>query len=257
MLKSPELLFTLFGLLVGSFLNVVIYRLPRLMSIGMSRSKCTSCGKQIHWYENIPVISYLFLRGKCSKCGSGISWRYPFVELVTALGAWFIAPEYITAESTLYFGLYFSVFCILLSQFMIDLEHKLLMDSLNLLLVVLFLVFAWLENDWAFSLIGGALGFGLPLAITWVFYKLRGVVGLGGGDIKLYGALGLYLGAQGIIHNMVFSCGVGAVLGGLLLAARIIKREEPIPFGPFIISVAIFQIYWPQDFQSIMSWVFG
>ena len=254
---SFQVTLTVFGLLVGSFLNVVIYRLPRLMSITWVRSKCPKCGKKIYWYENIPVISYIFLMGKCSACKSKISIKYPIIELITAVGAYFIAPEYLTSESLLYFILYFTVFCILLSQFMIDLEHKLLMDSLNLILALVFLVFTYKEGDWLFSIIGGLVGFGVPLAITWLFYKLRGVVGLGGGDIKLYGALGIYLGGHGIIHNMVFSCGLGAILGGLLLATGVIKRDQPIPFGPFIIVIAAFQIFFHKEFQQMVGLIFG
>lgn len=227
------------------------------MSITWVRSKCPKCGKKIYWYENVPVVSYLFLRGKCSGCETKISIKYPIIELITAIGAFLIAPEYLTDESLLYFGLYFAIFCILLSQFMIDLEHKLLMDSLNFVLALIFLVFVYLEGDWVFSLIGGAVGFGVPLAITWLFYKLRGVVGLGGGDIKLYGALGLYLGGQGIIHNMVFSCGLGAILGGLLLATGVIKRDQPIPFGPFIIVIAAFQIFYHNEFGQMVGMIFG
>lgn len=252
-----DFVFTLFGLLVGSFLNVVIYRLPRLMSITWVRSKCTSCGKLIYWYENIPVISYLFLRGKCSSCKSKISPRYPLIELVVACAAWILAPESFSITSIAYFIFGFGVFCILLSQFMIDLDHKLLMDSLNIALALFFIVFSYFHFSWQFSLLGAVVGFVLPYGVTWLFYVLRGVVGLGGGDIKLFCVLGIYLGAQGVIHNMVFSCGLGAIIGGGLLVFKLIKREEPIPFGPFIITIAAWQIYYPENFQKMIIYIFG
>ena len=256
-MNSHDIVLTLFGLLVGSFLNVVIYRLPRLMSITWVRSKCTSCGKKIFWYENIPVISYIFLRGKCSACGAKISLKYPIVEVVAAVAAYFLSPPYLTTDTLFYFALYFSIFCIFLSQFVIDLEHKLLMDSLNICLALLFLVFTYQESNWVYSIVGGAVGFGVPLGITWLFYKIRGVVGLGGGDIKLYGVLGIYLGAQGVIHNMVFSCGLGALIGGLLFITGVIKRNQPIPFGPFIILVAFMQVFFHSQFNSFVSLIFG
>lgn len=247
----------IFGLLIGSFLNVIIYRLPRLMNITWVRSSCTRCGKTILWYENIPVVSYLFLLGKCSVCKNSIPLRYPIVELVTGLAAWFLAPESMDGLTLGYFLFYFAVFCSLLALFVIDLQHQILPDGLNLFLALCFALYAYFHYPWTYPVLGGLIGYCLPYFITWLFYVWRGVIGLGGGDIKLFGALGLYLGPAGVIHNMVFSCGLGAILGGGLLLCRIIKRDQPIPFGPFIIIIAMVQIYFPQYFHKIMTYIFG
>lgn len=246
---------TIFGLLVGSFLNALIYRLPRGINIAFPRSSCTECKKVITWYENIPVISYLFLRGKCSGCGTKISWEYPAVEIITALFAFLIAPKGIQSGELLNFFFFFSIFCAFLVHLIVDLKHQILPDSINIYIAVLFLLINVFNTSWTFWLSGGALGLGFPLAVSWIFYQLKGQVGLGGGDIKLYGALGLYLGPIGIMQNIFLSCFLGAVVGILLMAFKVIKKENPIPFGPFIIIVASFQIFADTWFKHLISYI--
>ncbi|QDK43425.1 prepilin peptidase [Bacteriovorax stolpii] len=245
----------LFGLIVGSFLNALIYRLPREINIAYPRSSCTSCKKIIPWYENIPVFSYIFLRGKCSECGAKISWSYPAVELACGLFALFIAPSSLNNNELLSFFFYFSVFCCFVVHFIVDLKHQILPDSVNLYLACLFLVYGFFTTPWTHWLIGAALGFGFPLIVSWVFYQLKGQVGLGGGDIKLYGALGLYLGPIGVMQNLFLSCFLGAIVGLSLIATKLIKRENPIPFGPFIILVAAVQIFADQWFGHLISYI--
>ena len=245
----------LFGLLVGSFLNALIYRLPRNINIAFPRSSCTSCNKIIYWYENIPLLSYLFLKGKCSKCGSKISWQYPAVELFTALFALLIAPQNLTSEELLNFFFFFSIFCAFLVHFIVDLKHQILPDLINIYLGILFLTMALLTKSWNFWLLGGAIGFGFPLLVSWIFYLTKGQIGLGGGDIKLYGVLGFYLGPIGIMQNIFLSCFLGALIGILLIISRIIKRDHPIPFGPFIILVAAVQIFVSDWFTHLMLYI--
>lgn len=246
---------TIFGLLIGSFLNALIYRLPRNINIAVPRSSCTNCNKVISWYENIPVLSYFFLRGKCSGCGSKISWEYPFVEIVSALAAFLIAPSSLSAPALLNFFFFFSVYCCFLVHFIVDLKHQILPDSINLYLAALFLLVSWFSHSWTFWLIGGALGLGFPLLVSWIFYLLRGEVGLGGGDIKLYGALGFYLGPIGIMQNIFLSCFLGALVGIALIATKVIKKDNPIPFGPFIIVVGTFQVFGESWFKHLMSYI--
>ena len=246
---------TLFGLLVGSFLNALIYRLPRGINIALPRSSCPECKKVITWYENIPVISYLFLRGKCSGCKTTISWEYPAVELITALFAFLIAPTSAHSSELLNFFFFFSVFCAFLVHLIVDLKHQILPDSINAYLACIFLLISLFTQQWTYWLIGGAIGLGFPLLVSWIFYQLKGEVGLGGGDIKLFGALGLYLGPIGIMQNIFLSCFLGALIGILLIATKVIKRENPIPFGPFIIIVAGFQIFTPSWFKALISYI--
>jgi prepilin signal peptidase PulO-like enzyme (type II secretory pathway) len=248
---------TIFGLLIGSFLNAVIYRVPRKISIITPRSSCTKCKKLIYWYENIPVFSYIFLRGKCSSCSDKISLRYPLIELICGAAAFFLVPSQISNHSLIYFIFYFSTFACLLAQFLIDVEHKLLPDSINLVLLILILPVAIVNHPWTFWLLGGVLGFGFPFLVTWIFYLLKGKVGLGGGDIKLFGILGIYLGVKGIFLNLFLSCMLGSIIGLSLIYFFKRDKKESIPFGPFIIFVASVQIYFPSYFRELSRYLLG
>jgi len=250
------LIFTaLFGLLVGSFLNALIYRLPRNINIAFPRSSCPKCNKLIPWYENLPVVSFIFLRGKCSGCNTNISLEYPLIEILTALVAALISPRNLEIRSILSFVFFFSVFCAFLVHFIVDLKHQILPDGVNIYLALLFATYTVLNKSFYFWGLGALIGFGFPYVVSFVFYKLKGQVGLGGGDIKLWAALGIYLGPIGIIHNIFLSCFFGALLGGLLILLRIIKKDNPIPFGPFILVVASFQIFFEKSFKSLMVYI--
>ncbi|MEI8346379.1 MAG: prepilin peptidase [Pseudomonadota bacterium] len=245
----------LFGLMIGSFLNALIYRLPREINIVFPRSACTHCKKKIYWYENIPILSFVILRGKCSHCGKKISWRYPIVETITAIVSVLLAPHGLEIQYLLPYVFYFSVFCCFLAHFLIDWEHQILPDGINIYLALLFIAYVVMDKPWTHWAIGGSIGILLPLLVTWIFYLWRGLVGLGGGDIKLYGALGLYLGPMGIISNIFLSCLVGSFFGLSLLGLKRMKKSDPIPFGPFIIIVASWQIFFPDSFSRVMSWL--
>lgn len=235
--------------LLGSFLNVVIYRLPRNKDLVFQRSSCPKCSKNIYWYELFPIFSFLFLKGKCSNCKTKISWRYPITELVTSLMGFYLAPTNWTFQTTLLFAFYLSTFCIFLCHFQIDLEHKILPDVLNLILFSLILSYAVVNLSWTFWLPGGIVGLLFPLGVTWAFYLLKGQVGLGGGDIKLYGILGIFLGVDMVLKNIFLSCFLGAIVGGFLIMTKKMNKNNPIPFGPFILIVAFIQIFFPELFD--------
>jgi len=244
----------LFGLCIGSFLNAVIFRVPREISLSASRSHCPKCDKLIYWYENIPLISYVFLlRGKCSGCKEKISIEYPLIELIVGAFAFVVTPASLLPEYLYYYFFNISVFATFVGMFVIDLKHKIIPNSMNIYLaLVLFSGIVLSEPYWHW-LIGGGIGILFPLAITYAFYLLKGQIGLGGGDIKLYGALGLYLGPFGIIHNIFMSCFLGALVGGSLIVFKIIDRKTPIPFGPFILVMAFIQIYLPEHFSWFLK----
>lgn len=243
-------------MMIGSFLNVVILRLPAKKDLVRARSACPQCGSQLRWYHNIPVFSFLFLRGKCGFCGGKISWRYPLIEMLTGLIAYFLFPDYIDSTSLAIFSFQFSVACIFICHFFIDLDHQLLLDSLNLYLLAIVLPYVFFTYHWNFWLIGGIIGFGGTLLVTWLFYKIRGQIGLGGGDIKLYGILGLLLGPVGITFNIFLSCFVGALIGITLIALKKTTKDKPLPFGPSILLVASFQIYFPELAHRLQSLLF-
>lgn len=243
--------------MIGSFLNVLIYRLPRGIDYKFQRSFCPQCKHLVHWYENVPILSYLLLRGKCAHCKAKIPWRYPVIELAVGVGAWLLFPQNLNTQSLANFIFYFSVFAVFLTHAIIDLEHKILPDILTLYLLVLFLIFSAVSTPWTHWAIGGAIGFLGPFLVTYGFYKLRGQIGLGGGDIKLFGTLGIFLGPMGIIQNMFWSCMLGAFVGLILIALKRMDKENPIPFGPFIIIIAFEQIFFPRIFNLQHNFLFG
>lgn len=246
----------IFGLLIGSFLNVVILRLPEGKSIVTPRSSCGHCGHMIAWYENIPVLSYIFLKGRCSSCAVKISWQYPLIELFVGIAAiYFLNNGYMNVDLFIHGFLFFSLFCVFLAHFIIDLRYFLLLDSLNIYLGILFFFYGIFYLAPMHMILGAIIGGGLPYLVTWLFYKIRGKIGLGGGDIKLWTVLGIYLGPIGIIHNIWLSCSLGAIIGVIMIAANVIKRDEPLPFGPFIIVVAAFQIFFSDVFHNMLSFI--
>ena len=244
------------GSLIGSFLNVLILRLPKEMDVVFDPSHCTKCSFKIPWYQNIPLFSFIFLLGKCSNCKEKISLQYPLVELLIAVSAALLAPKSINIKDILIFLFELSVLSSFVVHFVIDLRYKILPDSINIFLGILFLVLGLVKYGWVHVVFGALVGGGFPLFVTWAFYKLRGVVGLGGGDIKLFFALGMYLGFMGTIHLIFFSCFIGSVVGGLLIVIKKLNHENPIPFGPFILVVASFQIFFPALYNRLVGILF-
>lgn len=240
-----QALFFIFGMLVGSFLNVVIYRMPRNESVITPRSKCPSCSTEIKWFQNIPLLSYLVLWGKCSQCNFAIPLRYPLTEFLVGIFALLLMPNIFSPMELFSFGFYFSVACVFLAHFFIDLEHQILPDKLNLYLLFISLPYVFINFPPTYWIIGGAVGFLGPYVVTLIFYKLRGVIGLGGGDIKLFGILGLILGPLGVLNNIFMSCMLGSLIGGALILTKKIDKNTPFAFGPFIILAATIQIFFP------------
>jgi prepilin signal peptidase PulO-like enzyme (type II secretory pathway) len=247
-----------FGLIVGSFVNVVILRLPEGKDIALARSACRTCSRQLSWYENIPVVSYIFLRGKCRTCESRISLQYPTVEILHGLFAYLtLADWYNYSSLELLSGFsQFILTAILIAHFWIDLKHQLLMDKLNIALLVPVVTLIVVHDRYIDALAGGAFGFLVPLAVTWLFYKISGKIGLGGGDIKLFGIVGLMFGIQGVMLNLFTSCLVGSVLTLILIASKQVRRDQYIPFGPYIILVIFSQLYLPDVIDQWRTFLF-
>jgi leader peptidase (prepilin peptidase)/N-methyltransferase len=247
----------IFGSMVGSFLNVVIYRMPLGKSIVAPRSSCPSCNYQIPWYQNIPIFSFIFLKGKCANCGVKISYRYPIIELIIGAASVLLFPNYLSPTSLFEYFFLFSIFCALVCHFVIDLDHQLLLDKINLYLLFLFLPYSLFFNHYTFWAIGGAIGFGFPWLITEIYFRLRGKVGLGGGDIKLWGVLGIFLGPKMIVMNIFLSCFLGSIIGGILMILKKFSKDNYLAFGPFIIIVVFFQIYFPELMTELNNLLFS
>lgn len=239
------------GLTVGSFLNVVIYRVPRDMSIVHPGSSCPRCHRPIKPWENIPVLSFLFLRGKCAGCGASISMQYPLVELGNGL---------LFAAVTFQFGMSLEtvVFCafsaMLFALSIIDLQTKLLPDSIVLpgligaCLLSILSLHSGISPYWNVSPLQAFTGMaagGLPLLIlAWSYEKITGREGMGGGDIKLMFFIGALLGPGAALLTLFLGSLSGAVIGTLVLRLGNRDRHTQIPFGPFLSGAAWISMMW-------------
>ncbi|MRI33703.1 prepilin peptidase [Endozoicomonas sp. OPT23] len=270
---SPAYLYAtlaLLGLLIGSFLNVVIHRLPVMMerqwkldcleelhpekvpaemepyNLVKPDSTCPSCGHAIRAWENIPVISYLFLRGKCSSCKTGISARYPAIEIVSAL---------LAVTTGVYFGatIQTALVCLfgwtLLTLTMIDYDTKLLPDSLTLpllwigLLANSFELFTSLQD----AVYGAIAGYMFLWTIFWLFKLLTGKDGMGYGDFKLLAAMGAWMGWQALPIVILLSSVVGIVFFVVLMLFKKLQRTDPIPFGPYLAAAGFIAMIWGEQ----------
>lgn len=272
---NPPLLYGgvfVFGAIIGSFLNVVILRLPPLLEhdwhcqcqellalpvendtrppgIVIARSKCPHCDHGIKGYENIPIISFLFLRGRCSACKVKISWRYPMVELATAVlftaTLWHFGP---TAQG--FCALFLTAVLIALTG--IDADTQLLPDNMTLPLVwagVLVNYFG-LYTDLASSVMGAIAGYLILWSIYHLFRLLTGKEGMGYGDFKLLAALGAWMGWQFLPLIVLMSSVVGAAFGLALMGAGKLKRDKPMPFGPFIAAAGWISLIWGDQIMD-------
>lgn len=250
-----KIIFFFVGASVGSFLNVLIYRLPLGLSVVSPRSSCPGCKTPIAWYLNIPVLSYLLLRGKCLSCKNSIPLFYFLTEVLMGLISLNFMPDLSAPQTLFTYYISMSVLAVFLAQFIIDLKHKLLPDVLNLYLAFVLFIASVIEFPILHWVLGGAIGFGFPYLITWLFYKYSGKIGLGGGDIKLYGALGIYLGPVGVMTNIFMSCFLGSVVTLALIGLKIVKRDDYIPFGPYILVISTFQIFFPDSFTQVLKFL--
>jgi leader peptidase (prepilin peptidase) / N-methyltransferase len=234
-----------FGLVLGSFLNVVIARLPERRSLWAPRSACPSCGAQIGWYDNVPLLSFAVLGGRCRACGAPISWRYPLVEVITAalLGfAWLEfgpTPEFVVAAALL---------AALLAITAIDLRHQIIPDAITLpgILAGATANVATRHLGWAEVALGVVLGGGVFFVII---VASRG--GMGAGDMKLGAMLGAFLGWKIALFGLM----VGVVLGGAwavaLMALGVRGRKDAIPFGPFLAIGGAAALFWGE---GVVKW---
>ena len=255
-------LFAVLGLLFGSFLNVVIHRVPRMLEAEWAAncadlagkpppegapfnlvrpgSRCPHCQHRIRAYENIPVLSYLALRGKCSSCHAPIGIRYPLIELATAGLFAAIASRYGLSWTALVWAAFA---CLLLAQFFIDFDTQLLPDDLNYLILWLGLIAAaagWTTVPLKSAVWGAVFGYLSLWTVYQVHHQLTGKEGMGHGDFKLLAGLGAWFGAEYLVALVLLSSIVGAVLGmALMLVGRIANRDIPIPFGPFLAGAGL------------------
>jgi leader peptidase (prepilin peptidase)/N-methyltransferase len=220
------------GLVVGSFLNVCIHRIPLHESIVWPASHCTTCHRQLAWYENIPVASWLVLRGRCRTCGQPISWRYPLVELVT--GAVFAGGLVVYGPTPL-LVVRLAFACALIVLFAIDLQHQILPNVITLPGVVIgFVASLFLPPGWLSSAIGILAGGGSLLAIAEGYRRVRGQEGLGMGDVKMLAMIGAFLGWPLMILTLVLASFAGSFVGVLMIVSKRGGLQAALPFGTFL-----------------------
>lgn len=234
----PLVVAALLGAIVGSFLNVCIYRLPRRQSVVWPGSACAHCRRPLAWYENVPLVSYAALGGRCRTCRARISLRYPIVEGVTAalfaFAVWYYGPG-LLAVSRVVLG------CALIVLFEIDREHQILPHAITLPGIAAGFVFSlFTEPGWASSLAGIAVGGGVLLAIGYGYYWIRGEEGLGMGDFKMLAMIGAFLGWQLTVITLMAASLLGSIVGLLLLATRRGGMKSALPFGTFLALGAAF-----------------
>lgn len=244
-----------FGAIIGSFLNVLIYRLPLGINWVYKRSFCPLCNNEIPLFRNIPIMTFIFQHGKCHQCKNSISFQYPLIEIISGIAALYLFPSVFTINSLINYFFLLSVFYSFLVHFIIDIKHHILPDEVNIYLALLFLVYGVLNFPIVNVICGGLFGFFLPYLVAYLFYKLKGIEGLGGGDIKLFGALGFYLGLKGIMLNIFYSCLLGSVIGVFLILTKVQDKNKPIAFGPFIITTAFLQIFFPDFVLKVTKMV--
>jgi leader peptidase (prepilin peptidase)/N-methyltransferase len=224
--------FGLLGLVIGSFLNVCIHRLPRRESLMWPSSHCTSCGRPLAWYENLPVASWLALRGRCRTCRSSISPVYPLVEIATA-GVFVGAALAYGVSWLLAVRLLFA--CALIVLFAVDLRHSILPNAITLPGIAAGFAASWfLPPGWLSSLIGIVAGGGMLLGIAEAYYRVRGQEGLGMGDVKMLAMIGAFLGWPLMVLTLVLASFAGSIVGVALIASGRGTMQAALPFGTFL-----------------------
>ncbi len=243
----------LFGLLIGSFLNVVIYRLPRGLDISKPRSRCPHCKSLIPWYRNVPVVSWLLLGGRCGDCGGPISMRYPIVE--AAVGILFGAALYRwgvswSALSSMIFGSSMLVLAL------IDYDHKLLPNVITLPGIVVGLALSFVDPriPWLDAAIGVVAGGGLLYAVAWLYLKLRDQHGMGMGDVKMIAMIGAFVGWKGALLTIFLGSFFGSVIGLTLMKIKGREWDYALPFGTFLALAAVI-VDWGG--AELMAWYWG
>jgi leader peptidase (prepilin peptidase) / N-methyltransferase len=237
------------GLIIGSFANVVIYRIPRKLSIIKPGSHCPSCNTPIRPYDNIPLISFLILKGKCRKCGKRISWRYPMVELANGLLYLLAYYKSLYGEpniSLFLVSIYLST--VFLIIFLIDYDFKIIPDSLSLSGIIIGFGVSFLPGLSIRPLVSG-----IGIIVGWVLFLVIAELGdrlfkkesMGGGDVKLAAMLGAFVGWQGIFLVLCLASLLGTVIGLTALAlAKDKESARTIPFGPFLVTAGLITFYW-------------
>ena len=249
-----EILVVLLGLIVGSFMNVVIHRLPLEQSIVKPRSSCPSCKTPIKAYDNIPVISYMFLLGKCRRCKAHISIRYPLVELFTGFTFW-MTFQYFAPTSPLHAAAATIFLCMMIALCLIDLEHMILPDEITLGGAVLFLIYSFFNPQ--LSILDAFASAIFSAGVFWLLYffylRVRKIEGLGWGDIKMMLLLGAFLGSQKLIIAVLLASFSGMSVGFYFILFKRKDLRFALPFGTFLAIGSYISTFWGNDIMRAIQ----
>ncbi len=237
------------GAVIGSFLNVCIYRLPLRQSVVMPPSHCFACNEPIAWYDNIPIISFLLLGGKCRNCKTPIAYQYPLVELLTGITAVACTLKWGYSIDTV---AYFVFVAALIVVAFIDLKNQIIPDLVSLPGIVCGLVFSLLSSHLTFidSLLGVVIGGGSLLLVAAVYYLLTKQEGMGIGDVKLLGMIGSFLGWKSILFIVMMASLTGALVGIAVMMVKRKSRKYAIPFGPFLSLGAVSYLFFGREITT-------
>ena len=246
-----EIIISLLGAVVGSFLNVCIRRIPAGESLVFPASHCPKCNHSIRFYDNIPIISFLLLRGRCRNCRESISLQYPLVELLTAIMALLLFWKF---GLTLKFLFSFLFACILIIITFIDLEHQIIPDVLTLPGIPVFFLAAVLAMGVSplEAVLGVLIGGGILYAIAFGYELITKREGMGGGDIKLLAMLGAFFGWKSLFFILLVSSFLGAIVGISVMLIKGKDMKYAVPFGPFLSLAALACIFWGDEFIRLL-----
>lgn len=235
----------IFGAIIGSFLNVVILRLPKGKSISFPPSHCPECKKEIQWYDNIPIISFIILRRRCRHCGHPIAWQYPLVELAMALLSLALYQKFSLSAP---YGIFFIFSASLLAIIFIDLHHQIIPDAISLPGIILGLLFSFINPliTWKDSGLGALLGGAALYTVATVYYLLTKREGMGGGDIKLLSMIGAFLGWQALPFVIFSSSLTGTLVGIGAMFKQKKGGKTVIPYGPFLAAGGFLYLFFHQ-----------
>jgi len=251
-----EIFLILFGLIVGSFLNVVIYRFPLKMSIVKPRSFCPNCKERIKYFDNLPVFSFFMLLGKCRYCKTRISWQYPAVEILTALGFLFAYKKF--GDSPHYTTSVIVFICILIVLALIDLKHMILPDELTIGGAILFLLFSFVNPKISvFDAFASAFGAALLFAGIYFFYiKVRKIEGIGFGDVKMMLLLGGFLGLKKLAVAVLLASVSGLLVGLFFIIFKKKSLKFALPFGTFLALGSFISVFWGDQILKYLQIIY-
>jgi leader peptidase (prepilin peptidase)/N-methyltransferase len=240
---SLTVLAAIWGAVVGSFLNVVILRLPKEdASIAFPGSHCPHCKQPLTWRENIPIVSFLLLRGKCRTCRAPIALQYPMVEAAMAMLTVLLLQRFGLTFELLYYFLFCAALLVII---FIDIHHQIIPDRISLPGIVLGVIGSLIGNaiTWQQSTLGVVLGGGVLYAVAWAYYMMTQREGMGGGDIKLLAMIGAFLGWQSLPYVIFASSLAGSLIGGIVMLKQRRGGQTRIPYGPFLALAALSYLF--------------